>query len=129
MGRNQKGRHLAIYDVYVSDNYSGPDPRNISRGLTFSDLNDALRYCQQIVHSFLQEEIRSTPDIGSAALWERYADCGEDPYIVARDGTPVSFNGWYYAKTLCKELTADAQEMTDGPSKISDPPQSFQRSS
>jgi hypothetical protein len=59
--------------------------------------------------------VRSTvPAFSAEALYDRYTSFGEDPFIVAIDGSrpEVEFSGWRYAQERCEAICAECGTAT-----------------
>jgi hypothetical protein len=90
--------HDKRFQVFVIDNFHGPDADACSGPIAFESHAAAVRYCKRIVDDFLADSLR--PGMTAEALWSDYATFGEDPVVTG----DASFSGWDYARQRCAEL-------------------------
>jgi hypothetical protein len=77
---------------------------------TFATAEQALDACRRRVDQSLVHEYQQG-GVTADALYDRYTDFGDDPFVVALDGAPnVKFSAWNYAKQRAAELTAPGEE-------------------
>ena len=90
--------------VMVDDNFHDQKPEERREHGVYPTLDAALTACRAIVDRSLEEERR--PGISAEALFDRYTSFGDDPFIVALDGTDESavFSAWSYAKEQARAI-------------------------
>ena len=92
------------YRVYVDDNFHYMDKSERYKLGEFDTLEAAVAACTKLVDEFLVSNYR--PGMTAGELMEQYAFFGEDPFILAGDGT-VPFSARDYASYRVKEICRD----------------------
>ncbi len=105
---------MSRYRVMVDDNFhSGSDDDRSEHGI-YMAAADAIAACQTIVDDSLLWEYQqcATAEGGPTGqqLYDRFADFGDSPFVVALDGAPkVDFAVRAYARKRAEELTAPGE--------------------
>ena len=105
---------MSRYRVMVDDNFhSGSDDDRSEHGI-YATAADAIEACQTIVDDSLLWEYQqcATAEGGPTGqqLYDRFADFGDSPFVVALDGAPkVDFAVRAYARKRAEELTAPGE--------------------
>ena len=91
---------MAVYTVFVDDNFHYMDESERYKLGDFEDCASAVAACKQIVDEFLSGcDLNCTP----AELNHQYVTFGEDPWISTSD-PDCKFSAWDYARSRCQEL-------------------------
>jgi len=90
------------YRVLVDDNFHYMDESERYELGKFKTLEAAVAACKRIVDEFLISNYR--PDMTAAELYEQYAFCGEDPFIVYTGQETVPFSARDYASERVKQI-------------------------
>ena len=89
------------YAIIVADNYHYMDKDEHYQSAVVESADLVLAACQSIVDSYLESALKDGVSVGG--LYQSYKMFGEDPFIVAKDGSaPVHFSAWDYAKEWCE---------------------------
>jgi hypothetical protein len=106
MGETQEEKATApgeqLFQVFVDDNFHYMDENERYRLGGFSTREAALEASRRIVDEFLESTYR--PGLTADELWELYMMFGDNPFVVAADGTVCKFSGWDYARERCRVL-------------------------
>ena len=99
---------MARYKVMVGDNFHVDDETERADYGTFSTAAEALQACRDVVdNSLLWEYVEGAT---AKQLYDRYADFGDDPFVMALDGAPkVEFAARSYARQRAMELSAPGE--------------------
>jgi hypothetical protein len=101
---------VSPYKVMSDDNFHYMEDDERSEWGTFSTAEQALDACRRLVDRSLRHQYEQG-GVTAEALYDRYTDFGDDPFVVALDGAPhVKFSAWSYAKRRAAELTAPGEE-------------------
>ena len=93
------------YKVIVADNFHYQDENEIYTAGVFATAEEALCEAKRIVDVSLRECVK--PGLTANGLYELYTMFGEDPHVVAVDGSPqLSFSAWEYARERAGEIVA-----------------------
>src|SRR6185369_13898070 len=95
---------MSRYKVLVDDNFHYQDADARWEHGNYESVEEALAACREIVDRSLEEQYRV--GMSAEALYHRYVSFGEDPFIVAQDGTDkgVIFSAWSYAGERCRVI-------------------------
>lgn len=95
------------YKVMVDDNFHYQDSDERWEQGTYETMEEALAACRRIVDQSLEKEHR--PGVSAEALYGRYMSFGDDPFIVALDGSDerAAFSAWSYAKERCRAICGE----------------------
>ena len=101
---------MSPYRVMSDDNFHYAEKDERSTHGVFATAEQALEACRRLVdRSLMHEYVQG--GVTAEALYDRYTDFGDDPFVVALDGAPrVNFSAWDYAKQRTAELTAPGEE-------------------
>lgn len=93
-----------MYKVMVDDNFHYQDPEERYEVGSLATFEEALAACRQRVDRSLAAQHR--PGMAADALYERYRSFGEDPFIVATEGSGggPGFSAWSYARERCSVI-------------------------
>jgi hypothetical protein len=100
---------MSRYKVRIDDNFHFEEEDERVEYGTFSTADEALDACRRLVDESLLAEYKD----GETAdeLYERYTSFGDDPFVVALDGSPkVEFSAWTYARQRAQQFTGLGQE-------------------
>jgi hypothetical protein len=101
---------VSPYKVMTDDNFHYQEEDQRSRSGAFATAEEALDACRRLVDESLLHEYEQG-GVTAEALYDRYIDFGDDPFVVALDGAPgVKFSAWTYARQRAAELTAPGEE-------------------
>jgi hypothetical protein len=101
---------MPSYKVMVDDNFHYMDEDKRSTGPAFATAEEALDACRRLVDRSLLHQYRQG-GVTAEALYDRYTDFGDDPFVVALGGAPkLEFSAWTYTKQRAAELTAPGEE-------------------
>lgn len=103
------------YIVMVADNFHYGDEDDHHHAGEFATVEEAISRCKKIVDESLAESAGSGRIDSAKALYEHYTSFGEDPFIVDKDGPPIKFSAWDYAKQRCEELCREAPRIAPDP--------------
>jgi len=97
------------YKVMVDDNFHVGDENERAEYGTFASAAEALDACRAVVDdSLLWEFVEGAT---AKQLYDRYADFGDNPFIVALRGAPrVEFAAGPYARQRARELSAPGED-------------------
>jgi hypothetical protein len=102
--------NVSPYRVMCDDNFHYMEGDERSAHGTFASAEEALDACRRLVDRSLMHEY-AQGGVTAEALYDRYTDFGDDPFVVALDGAPdVKFSAWSHAKQRAAELTAPGEE-------------------
>jgi len=89
---------MARYKVLIDDNFHYMDEESRYQHGVFETAEEAIAACRKIVDSALKEQYE--PGLSASALYHRYMQFGEDPFILTIDGAGADpeFSAWDYAK-------------------------------
>ena len=92
---------MPLYKVMVDDNFHYQDEGERYEDGAFDTLEAAVARCRAIVDEWLRDNV--TPGMTADKLYEQYQHFGEDPVVVAVDGSGplVPFSAWDYARARC----------------------------
>jgi hypothetical protein len=90
------------FKVIVADNFHYMDESESYEYGTFDSLELAIEAAKRIVDEYLASAYNSS--MSAAQLYHSFVSFGEDPYIVAEEGTGVLFSAWDYARERCAVL-------------------------
>ncbi len=96
----------APYQVFVDDNFHAYDASARTWHGGFATCAEAVAASCRIVDDWLTAAYR--PGLTAAALWEQYANFGDDPFVVVRGAAPCPFSAWTYARERCAALAGPA---------------------
>jgi electron-transferring-flavoprotein dehydrogenase len=100
---------MAPYKVVVDDNFHPGNENERSEYGTFATVAEALEACRNVVDDSLLWEF--VEDATAKQLYDRYADFGDDPFVVALGDAPkVEFSAARYARQRAIELTAPGED-------------------
>jgi hypothetical protein len=101
---------VSPYKVMSDDNFHYMEnDKRLAHGI-FATAEEALDTCRRLVDQSLMHQYQQG-GVTAEALYDRYTDFGDDPFVVALDGAPgVKFSAWGYAKQRAVELTAPGEE-------------------
>jgi hypothetical protein len=98
---------VSPYRVMTDDNFHYQEADQRAHSGTFAAAEEALDACRRLVDESLLHEYEQG-GVTADALYDRYMDFGDDPFVVALDGAPeVKFSA--YARQRAGELTAAGQ--------------------
>jgi hypothetical protein len=101
---------VSPYRVMIDDNFHYLEDDERSTYGTVATAEQALDICRKLVDQSLMHQYQQG-GVTAEALYDRYTDFGDDPFVVALDGAPdVKFSAWSYAKQRAAELTAPGEE-------------------
>ncbi len=89
------------YRVFIDDNFHYMDEEYRTFYGKFDTCEEATRVCMYFVNESLRDLYQ--PGMTAEALFQRYRDFGEDPFIRSSD-QPCRFSAWTYAKERCAEI-------------------------
>ena len=89
------------YRVVVADNFHYME-EGVLHG-TFATLELAIGAARRIVDEYLASA--HVPGMSAEDLYRSYTTFGDDPYVVANDGSPAPFSAWEYARGRCHEIS------------------------
>ena len=106
---------MAAYKVLVDDNFHSGSSRERDEHGTYPTVEAATEACRAIVDDSLLWEYQqcATDEGGPTAqqLYGRHVDFGDNPFVVAPDGTPkVDFSASRYAQQRAIELSAAGED-------------------
>jgi len=92
------------YRVMVDDNYHYMDPDERYEQGIYDNVEDALAVCRRLVDFSLKEGYQ--PGMTAEALFGYYRSFGDDPFIVAIEGSDdgAKFSAWDYARERCRSM-------------------------
>jgi hypothetical protein len=101
---------MSPYKVMADDNFHYLEEDKRREGPTYATAEEALEACRRVVDQSLLHQYEQG-GITAETLYDRYTDFGDDPFVVALDGSPkVDFSAWNYARERAHELTASGEE-------------------
>jgi len=89
------------FKVRVADNFHQRDDADTYEMGPYPTFEIAEAEAKRIVDECLAS--LHEPAMSAEDLYRRYSGFGDDPYVVAEDGT-VRFQGWRYARERCEAL-------------------------
>jgi hypothetical protein len=105
-----RASNVARYQVMIDDNFHYMEGDDRAACRAFATAEQAVDACRGLVDRSLMHEYEQG-GVTAEALYGRYTDFGDDPFVVALDGAPeVKFSAWNYAKQRATELTAPGEE-------------------
>jgi hypothetical protein len=108
--RQDGGGQVCPYRIMIDDNFHYMEEDKRSTGRIFATAEEAIDACRRLVDRSLLHEYEQG-GVTAEALYDRYTDFGDDPFVVALGGVPkVEFSAWNYAKLRAAELTAPGEE-------------------
>ena len=97
------------YYVMIDDNYHFSDTSARYCIAKFDEAEPAIELCREVVDDFLDGAQQMSASWDPQSLWGNYKMFGEDPFVLATDGSPpVHFSGWDYALQSCIARLAPA---------------------
>src|SRR5580704_12659341 len=89
------------YKVMIDDNFHYMDEDERHEHGTYDTREEALAVCRAIVETSVKAQLE--PGMSAEALFKRYQDFGDDPFILVIDGRDdaAKFSAWSYALELC----------------------------
>ena len=96
---------MGRYQVVIADNFHYMDRDEFVSHRCFKNGDAAAAAAMAIVDEWLHDALLQ--GVEPANLYETYQAFGDDPFILALDGSPdVEFSAWDYAKERCNQLKA-----------------------
>src|ERR1700722_20140636 len=95
------------YKVMIDDNFHYMDDDARREHGTYDSREQALAACRAIVEASVKAHLE--PGMSAAALFKRYQDFGDDPFILVIDGRDddAKFSAWSYAQELCAMICGE----------------------
>ncbi len=90
------------YRVMVDDNFHYMDEDERYCDGSYDDYDTALVRCKAIVDSCLTSQYE--PGMAADALFARYRDFGQDPFILPSPSDRQHFSAWTYARHRCEAI-------------------------